>query len=475
MAASAEAAAGLSLSDLNLDYESIWVLLVTVAAFLIPVVLVFPPFPPQKSDALLQTHSKAGVGRSESNIRLGARDKPSAASATSADRPPRVRSLVVYPVKSCRGIEVRQGRVLPAGLEFDRIYTFAQLRSRFPVAVEDVDDEKKDGDKGNGDTWDFITQRQFPRLATVKVDLWLPDEAKLRRQGIDHPASDEDAFLILRFPWRDRGWRGALQALGAKLARRSLGAEAEREVLLPVAFSPAAEIAAKGYAYEDVRIWKDTVSALNVEAELPPELRLYLGVSNRLGLFRVDPARLREVYRCAPRRADAGYQPVTGFQDAYPLHILNLPSLRDFSSQVPKDQELQDLDVLRFRPNIIVSGAPAYDEETWKQIRLKPGDSGLFSDAVFHVSCRTVRCKMPNVNQTTGLRHPVEPDKSLRTLRAVDEGAPRMGCLGMQLTPLFGSSGAGGEEVDEEERTSWVGVGMEVVVEERGEHVYIKQ
>lgn len=82
---------------------------------------------------------------------------------------------------------------------------------------------------------------------------------------------------------------------------------------------------------------------------------------------------------------------------------------------------------------------------------------------------------MPNVNQTTGLRHPVEPDKSLRTLRAVDEGAPRMGCLGMQLTPLFETSAATIEEEEEEERTSWVGVGMEVEVEERGEHVYIKQ
>lgn len=93
----------------------------------------------------------------------------------------------------------------------------------------------------------------------------------------------------------------------------------------------------------------------------------------------------------------------------YPLHILNLPSLQDFNSQVPKDEDLQELDVLRFRPNIIskhypfaflppasnansaVNGAPAYDEEAWKQVRFKPGDSGLYNDAVFHVSCRTVR------------------------------------------------------------------------------------
>jgi uncharacterized protein YcbX len=39
--------------------------------------------------------------------------------------------------------------------------------------------------------------------------------------------------------------------------------------------------------------------------------------------------------------------------DQYPLHMINLPSLQDFNEKVPKDEDLQDLDVLRFRPNII--------------------------------------------------------------------------------------------------------------------------
>ena len=80
---------------------------------------------------------------------------------------------------------------------------------------------------------------------------------------------------------------------------------------------------------------------------------------------------------------------------------------------------------------------------------------------------------MPNVDQESGARHPAEPDKSLRSLRAVDAGAPRLGCLGMQMTPLYpGQEGAGGEERD---LVSWVQVGMDVVVQERGEHVYIAQ
>ena len=306
--------AGLSLlEDLHLDYEGLYVLFLTVAAFLLPMILIFPPVPPQRSDALLQTHSRAGLGPSESNLRDQFKASAGAIRGSSAQpAAPRVRSLHIYPVKSCCGIELKRARVLPTGLEFDRIYTFAQLRSQFPAPVEAADDAS------NKDAWQFITQRQFPRLATVKVDLWLPDEEKLRNQGLLGPggAAAEEAFLVLRFPWRDRGWRGVLQALGAKLAHRNPFAVPEREILLPVGFPPADEIRAKGYAYEAVRIWRDTVSALNVEAELPPELRLYLGVSHRLGLFRVDPARLREVHRCAPRKPEAGYQPVTGFQDA---------------------------------------------------------------------------------------------------------------------------------------------------------------
>ncbi|GAP82461.1 putative MOSC domain-containing protein [Rosellinia necatrix] len=461
-----------ALGDLNLDYGALFLLFVTVCAFMIPVAVVLPPVPVRKSDALLQTHTRAGVGKAKSNLN----DQHAAAHAPKDGRLPTIRSLLIYPVKSCRGVEVTRGRVLPQGLEFDRLFTFAQLKSPFPVSLDSTDEAKSQH------RWEFITQRQFPRLATVKVDLWLPDEMKLRRQSMK---STKEAFLILRFPWKEDGWRGLLSVAMAKLSRGT-SAEPEKEILLPVDFPSAAEIKDSGYTFEEVKIWKEVVRALDMSTELPRELMLYLGVSNKLGLFRVDPAKLREVYRCAPRKGDAGYQPVTGFQDAYPLHMMTLNSLQQFSEEVPKDDQLEELDARRFRPNIILSGVPAYDEETWKKARFRPGKSGLYNDAVFHVSCRTVRCKMPNVDPITGERHPREPDHSLRTRRDVDKGAPLNGCLGMQLTPLFevdeapgpnpkSGSGLLGDDNPDDGRSAWVAVGMTVEVEERGEHLYIKQ
>lgn len=114
-----------------------------------------------------------------------------------------------------------------------------------------------------------------------------------------------------------------------------------------------------------------------------------------------------------------------------------------------------------------VSGASAYDEDTWQRVRLEPGTSGLYNSIDVDISCRTTRCKLPNVDPETGERHPVQPDKALRSLRNVDPGAPKTGCLGVQACPLFDQGLA------EEDREGWIGVGMELQVQERGEHFYL--
>lgn len=76
---------------------------------------------------------------------------------------------------------------------------------------------------------------------------------------------------------------------------------------------------------------------------------------------------------------------------------------------------------------------------------------------------------MPNVHQETGQRHRNEPDRSLRKFRDVDEGAPKMGCLGMQLCPLFPKARTSNQFEASLE------VGMELKVIEEGFHLYIDQ
>ena len=318
-----------------IDASSVFILLITIFAFFLPILLYFPPVPPSKRDALLETHTQVGLGSSKSSLKghhQHHHDHPknnnnnnnnnSSSSSSSSNPTPQIRSLFIYPLKSCRGIELHQSKVLPTGLEFDRLYTFAQLKSPFPLPLPSPGNEKK---AKEAHTWHFITQRQFPLLATVQVDLFIPDPVKTRGaaaagglQSSSPPNGAEPPpppYLLVRFPWQERGVRGWLGLAAAKLVR-GWRARPEKEFVLPVAFPSAREIVERGYVREEVVVWKDTVPALNMRVEVPPELALYLGVSNSLGLFRVDPGRLREVYRCAPSREVAGYQPVTGFQDA---------------------------------------------------------------------------------------------------------------------------------------------------------------
>ncbi|PTB70627.1 hypothetical protein BBK36DRAFT_1108124 [Trichoderma citrinoviride] len=447
------------------DPVAVILLLTTVVVFAIPVFILFPPIPVERSDALQQTHSKVGISPSHSNLRT----------QTSPDhnhqpgKPARIQSLFIYPVKSCRGIEVEQSRVLPKGLEFDRLFAFARQKPEAKDAVVP---------SGEGETqrarWEVLTLRQVPLLANVQVDLWLPDASRtsrlLGRVG--------GRFVVIRFPWRDPGLKGVIQWISAKLSR-GLGGIPEKEFMLSIDFPSPEEIKAAGYCYEDTRFFSKTIQALNLRNEVPPELGLYLGVTAPVSIFMIDPARRREVFRNAPRKEDAGYQPVIDFQDAYPLHLLSLTSVRALESKVQKDEHLEFLDARRFRPNIIVSGLKEYDEDDWRSIEFsRPFQAGKTakdseSPSRFDVSCRTVRCKLPNVDPATGIKHKVEPDHSLRKFRNIDEGAPKSGCFGMQLCPIFPKTKAmsGPEEEEEEDLALSLEVGMELKVLQRGPHL----
>ncbi|KAL6860102.1 hypothetical protein ACO1O0_004127 [Amphichorda felina] len=303
--------------------------LITVGALLVSVII-FQRASADPEHELRRTHSHIGLSQSESNLR----DQYSPAHQPKLGQPPRLQSLLIYPVKSCQGIELTRSRVLPTGLEFDRLYTFAQLRER----REDDEDP----------TWEFLTQRQLPLLASVKVGLWLPKTGGTAGK----PGATSGGFLAVRFPWKRPGLTGLLQWTLAKLQQGPYSSP-EKVFMLPLDFPSQDDIARRGYEYANVRIWKETTTALNMASEVPVELRQYLGLKNRLGLFRMDPSRQREVFRCAPRKEVAGYQPVVDFHDAYPLHLLSLSSLQDFDSKVEKDQIIRALDARRFRANII--------------------------------------------------------------------------------------------------------------------------
>ncbi|KAH7149957.1 hypothetical protein B0J13DRAFT_279450 [Dactylonectria estremocensis] len=436
----------------QLDAVSFVLLVITLIAFVFPIFVLFPPIPVERSDALRQTHSRIGVPPKRTN--LG--DQMSSAHRPQPGQVPKVQSLYIYPIKSCKGIELAHSRVLPSGLEHDRLYTFAQLRTPAPGLAA------SSGNQQTKPVWEFLTLRQLPLMANVKVDLWAPDPAKTSRQL----GQVDEAFLVVRFPWMDRGLRGLAQWVAAKISR-GLQAAPEKEFMLPVAFPSNDDIKARGYSFADVKVWSDIAFALNMSTEIPSELAHYLGAKHRLGLFRMDPSNQREVLRAAKPLGKLDHVPTIDFQDGYPLHLLSLTSLQSLDTLTIKDDTMKQLDARRFRANIITSGSEEYEEETWKVIHLKSPSTN--EECQLDVNCRTVRCKLPNVDPETGIRHKVEPDRVLRKFREVDEGAPKMGCLGMQLCPMLPGAN------NSDERDTYIEVGMSINVVKRGSHVYVKR
>lgn len=338
----------------------------------------------------------------------------------SEDSPWTVKSLLIYPVKSCKAVELDSGVVIGTGMEYDRYFTFAELKGADKSAPK----------------WEFISQRKFPSMALVKTELWIPDPAS-PTYSLDLPEVQSQGVIVARFPYQPDG-------------AESTGQEPEKTFHIP--FNPTAkQIKRNKWFMEEMKIWNDIPEALNMTTILPPELKDVLGVQNPIGLFRVSNGHLRKVFRCAPRKEEVGYQPVTGFADAYPLHLMNLASNRDVAGRV--NDSLPQLSVLRFRPNIIITGPQAYEEDSWKRIRI-----GGYE---YYVACRTARCLLPNTNQTTGEKHPKEPYTTLRSYRRIDEGAPNHHCLGMQMVPAL--------------ERSEIRVGDKVEVLETGDHFYLKQ
>ncbi|MCJ1397257.1 hypothetical protein MMC11_000449 [Xylographa trunciseda] len=314
-------------------------------------------------------------------------------------------------------------------MKYDRQFSFAQLEP-------------------STQKWRFLSQRHNPLLAHVKTELWIPDPS-LRSYSPSFPGVQSGGVIIMTYPRQLAG----LEAVIDRLYTAFTGRHLEKTVAIP--FNPTMEqITNNGYTMEQMTIWKDSPTALNISPSISvelQELKLLLDVKRQLALFRVANNHEREVFRDAPREGQVGYQPLVGFADAYPLHIMNVASVEDVRKRLANT--IPDLEVLRFRPNIVIEGPQAFDEDEWKYVRI-----GKFE---YYVACRTARCLLPNVNPENGVKHPTEPDSTLKSYRRIDAGSPKDACLGMQMVPAT--------------PVCSMTVGDSIEVLRTGEHIYTPQ
>ncbi|MFL6631024.1 MAG: MOSC domain-containing protein [Massilia sp.] len=220
----------------------------------------------------------------------------------------------------------------------------------------------------------FLTQREHPRMALIRP---LPDGDRLR---IHAPGMDE---LALPLAWE---------------------ASAPKRV---------------------VTIWDDTVEVADCGDAAAGWFSAVLNAPCRLVRFRPD------VVRPTSTKWTNGVEARTRFADGYPLLLIGQASLDDLNARLVAAGR-QTLPMDRFRPNLVVDGIDACEEDF------------LATLTVGAMEIRPVkpcaRCPIPSIDQKTGMPGP-DPLDILQTYRA----NPRMEgavCLGMNCIV---TAGAGGE------------------------------
>ena len=146
-----------------------------------------------------------------------------------------------------------------------------------------------------------------------------------------------------------------------------------------------------------VTVWRDTLDAID-EGD-PAALWLSAWCERELRLVRFDP-RVRRC--CNPVFAgDSGAH--TGFADGYPLLVLAEASLADLNARLASPLPLN-----RFRPNVVLSGMEAYEEDHVDEIA-----SGAIR---LKLVKPCTRCEITTTDQATGERAS-EPLMTLATYR----------------------------------------------------------
>ncbi len=184
-----------------------------------------------------------------------------------------------------------------------------------------------------------------------------------------------------------------------RLTPASLLVKAPGMLLLEVPFDSEGDVVT-------VRVWDDRVSAVTQGQIADAWLSSYLGTPARLVRFDYEGRRLAS-HRYTGKD-DAPFK----FADAFPLLVTNTASLAEVNARLQR-QGHAAVAMNRFRPNIVLDGLPAFEEDYVRLLRAGP------------LAIRPVkpcaRCSVPGVDPETGEQSPLVPDV-LAAMRAGGDG-----------------------------------------------------
>ena len=189
----------------------------------------------------------------------------------------------IYPIKSLGGISLNDSIAEEKGLQFDRRWML-------------VDENGK-----------FFTQREFPKMATLKVSL-ISESLQI---------ADENNSIT-------------------------------------VPFEPTSNNKIK------VQIWQSKCDAVAYDETVNSWFSDALNTNCRLVLMPEESKR-----KVNPYYAIRKFQDIVSFADGYPVLLIGENSLNDLNEKLANPIPMN-----RFRPNLVVKGSDAFAEDNWKKIKV---------------------------------------------------------------------------------------------------------
>jgi uncharacterized protein YcbX len=154
-----------------------------------------------------------------------------------------------------------------------------------------------------------------------------------------------------------------------------------------------------------VEVWEEKVEAYDCGNEISGWFSKFLGKDLRF--VAVDPKakrcdKVETLFYVPDGYVGSGIH----FQDGFPIHLACESSLDELQTQITE----RTLTIRSFRPNVVVSGTKAFDEDEW-------GEISIGSDKYYNVKpCD--RCQIPNIDPNTAKVYQ-EPRQTLRETRTI--------------------------------------------------------
>ncbi|WP_273824097.1 MOSC domain-containing protein [Pseudomonas asplenii] len=209
----------------------------------------------------------------------------------------------------------------------------------------------------------------------------------------------------------DRRWMLVDEASGRFLTQRAVSGMSQLSALWSAA--GGLTLSAPGHAplevalpaadeqLRGVTIWNDTLRVPDAGDEAAAWLSGFIG----------KPVRLVHVPQQRARSTESGYgrdDDRVAFADGFPLLLIGQASLEDLSRRVGRP-----LEMLRFRPNLVIEGSEAFAEDQWKRIRI--------GEIEFRLVKPCSRCILTTIDPQSGERSADrEPLTTLKTYREKD-------------------------------------------------------